>query len=219
MAIVIGDIAGQLDALRRLIDKLPKGREIICVGDLIDRGAWSPEVVQYCIDSKFTCLIGNHEDMMIDYYEKTNRYEEGMWLYNGGEATLYAYTERDIDPFPHIAWMKTLPYYVIRDNYFISHAPIIPNIRIDQPGVEAYLMWNRNNPSEIILGQEKMYVQIFGHNSHLGVRYFRHDDDDNTPFYALCIDSSLSEKITAFDPHDQKLYDEPYLSKSGDKQI
>lgn len=209
--VIIGDIHGQYSALCRLIENnIPKDEEIILVGDVIDRGMWSPECVQYCIDNKFTVVKGNHESMMVDYYEQTLLYDNGLWLYNGGRTTALSYRDRKIDWQPHVDWMKSLPYYIIRDNYFISHAPMVTNKRKDQEGVEFDLMWNREEPGSRIKGEEKAYKQVFGHMSNWGVKYFKFSFDEDASWYGLCVDSTQSKMITAYCTTDGKLYQEPY---------
>jgi hypothetical protein len=206
---IIGDIAGQFGALCRLVERAPEGEEIICLGDLIDRGPYSPEVVEYCIRNKFTCLMGNHEDMCVDYYEETRRYDSGLWLYNGGNKTRDAYHNRDIDPMPHVAWMKTLSPFVIRDNWFISHAPIPSNMRPEQPEALDQLMWNREYPGSIVKGHVG-WRQIFGHNSHWGLKQFTFNAVEDMNFYALCIDTSQDKVLTAYCTTNNKLYQEAY---------
>lgn len=63
--IIIGDVHGGFDTLRKLVDKLPQDENICFVGDLIDRGPKSVEVVDFVIDNGFDCVLGNHEDLMI----------------------------------------------------------------------------------------------------------------------------------------------------------
>ena len=111
---IIGDIHGCFDTFMALIKKLPKDAEIVLVGDLIDRGPKSKEVVQYVIDNKIDCVRGNHEQMMID--------EPSYWSLNGGHQTLVSYSDEpiglkflklDIDLFmKHSRWMDTLPIYL-----------------------------------------------------------------------------------------------------------
>jgi len=220
MAIVIGDVAGQLDALKRLIAQFPKDKEIIFVGDLVDRGPMSPQVIDFCMENKYTCLRGNHEDMMIDFYEGTHRYDIGLWEYNGGTQTRKTYMELNMDPRDkHIPWLKTLPYYVIRDNYFISHAPIVTNKTPDQPGVEGDLMWNRNHPGTWIKGQKEKMVQVFGHNSHWGVKFFKANWEREDQAYAICIDASRKDMIAAYDTEMKRLYTERYIDfEQGDPE-
>jgi serine/threonine protein phosphatase 1 len=213
--LVISDCHGQYPALRRLIeDKLPKidnPNNIIFVGDLIDRGYYSPEVVQYVINNKYKCIRGNHEDFMIDFYESTNKYDPDAWFCNGGKKTEHSYSMSLYNPRHHVEWMKTLPYYIVKDNYFISHAPVPANKSPNQKDAEFDLMWNRSNPHMKIMGYPMGMKQVFGHNSHIGVKFFNFITyEENNGWYALCIDSTTSKKITAFDTDTNKIYQEDY---------
>ncbi len=80
--IAIGDVHGMFDLLLKLIDKLPKNNELCFLGDLIDRGPESKEVVDYVRDNNHLCVMGNHEDMMLDAF--THIESENIWIYNGG---------------------------------------------------------------------------------------------------------------------------------------
>lgn len=77
--IVIGDIHGQFDHLRRLWGRLPAITEadtVVFLGDYIDRGAQSREVIEFVrglsaqIPARIVTLMGNHERMLLDAYEK-----------------------------------------------------------------------------------------------------------------------------------------------------
>jgi len=73
--LIVGDIHGCLDMLKRLVDKIrwdPGADRLIFIGDYIDRGENSKGVIDFIIelkrDSQFVqCLIGNHEQMLLDY--------------------------------------------------------------------------------------------------------------------------------------------------------
>lgn len=95
---VIGDVHGRADLLDRMRDRIasldPSGQaRRILVGDLIDRGPASAEVlktVRALSESgpgHWTCLAGNHERMMLDFLGDPVRHGLG-WLMSGGEATL-----------------------------------------------------------------------------------------------------------------------------------
>jgi len=96
---IIGDVHGEYNTLLKLIEKLPKDAEIIFVGDLIDRGAKSRQVIELIRKNNYRCVLGNHEEFMIDYgasftksYPKsTNASYMHTWYNNGGDATLYSY--------------------------------------------------------------------------------------------------------------------------------
>ena len=131
---IIGDVHGEYDTLSKLIEKLPKEAEIIFVGDLIDRGAKSREVIELVRKNNYGCVLGNHEQLMIDYgtsftktYPKsTNPCFMHTWYNNGGDATLYSYNlikytggltcvenEEEMKQFKEdIEWLKTLPLYI-----------------------------------------------------------------------------------------------------------
>jgi len=94
----IGDIHGSLESLERLFDKinpdLTRDR-LLFVGDYIDRGPQSKEVVDYIIRLKnlappgqIICLKGNHEAMFLDFLEGG---PAEMFIFNGGRATVEGY--------------------------------------------------------------------------------------------------------------------------------
>lgn len=89
---VLGDIAGQYDALMRLVAKLEDGAKIILVGDIVDRGPKSKQVVTWAMNNpNVETILGNHEHLMVDFFRETNKYREGVWINNGGQETLVSY--------------------------------------------------------------------------------------------------------------------------------
>jgi hypothetical protein len=124
---VIADIAGQYDALMRLVAKIPKDHEIILLGDLVDRGSDGDLVIEWAINNNIRSVLANHEHMMYDYY-RTHRvagpygaiyggmYDRDIWLMNGGHATYKQYTGRSGETprsahllDKHLDWIKELP--------------------------------------------------------------------------------------------------------------
>jgi serine/threonine protein phosphatase 1 len=87
MAIAIGDIHGCLEQLKQLIDKLPKDKQLVFLGDYIDRGPDSAGVISFlrALSTERDCvfLSGNHEDMMLS--------NQDLWLINGGYQALLSY--------------------------------------------------------------------------------------------------------------------------------
>lgn len=193
---IIGDIAGELDALTRLLKHCQPGRKIVCVGDIVDRGPDSKGVIELLMArTDITVLKGNHEDMMVDWWEQGERYQTGVWLRNGGLQTLHSYDERRPAAIPatHITWMRNLPTYYQSKGITVTHAPINPRLTLDEannpsqlPFDELGILWCRQEPVR------RDYFQVFGHNAHWGLRQFR---DDSGP-YAMCIDTSHSQHLT-----------------------
>ena len=92
----IGDIHGQLDALKRLIEKLDlhSTDRIIFLGDYIDRGSSGIGVIMYINELKSICqvtaLLGNHDLMMLVTIDplsskKKARKAERSWYMNHGQ--------------------------------------------------------------------------------------------------------------------------------------
>jgi hypothetical protein len=102
----IGDIHGRADLLARLhrailADAAAVGsaagaarRLVVYIGDYIDRGLQSCEVIDLLLDSALpgfeaVHLKGNHEDMLLRFLDDPAA--GPLWLANGGDATLASY--------------------------------------------------------------------------------------------------------------------------------
>jgi serine/threonine protein phosphatase 1 len=150
----VGDIHGCLGHLEQLIPMLPIDREqdlLLFIGDYIDRGSYSREVVDYVIHLRdhfcpCVCLIGNHEQMFLDYLAGR---EQPNFLYNGGAETLLSYgmgggrqvTTADLPP-GHEAFFRSLSYLYETDDYIFVHAGLKPGVPLDRQ--EPYdLIWIR----------------------------------------------------------------------------
>ena len=107
--LVVGDVHGRAGALERMLGHLAAlpagggGRDLVFLGDLIDRGPGSLRAVRLAWGSRDLAdrvlpLPGNHELMLMDVLAELEATGEagpdaGMWLVNGGEAVL-----REVDP-------------------------------------------------------------------------------------------------------------------------
>ncbi len=129
----IGDVHGEIDKLDRLLDFIREdaGRraaayKIIFLGDLIDRGPDSRAVVERAMNAvakgEALAVKGNHEELMLHAYEKTESVGVYFWAENGGDETIASYMTangvyddwRDAIDERHIKWLKALPA-MIRD--------------------------------------------------------------------------------------------------------
>lgn len=205
---VIGDIAGQYKTFMALIAKMPKGR-IVSVGDVVDRGPDSKESVEWFMNNKDHCMLrGNHEDFLIQCTRDNGVYEYSDWYDQGGLETLESFGG-SIPP-EVLAFLTTRKYFQkikIKDKwYFASHAfakkPDDLDLSTERKKME--FIWNRGKPVE----SEKYALQICGHNSHFGLRWF---SDDNNQQYAVCIDSSASKVLTGISLPSRMIYQQEYL--------
>lgn len=216
---VIGDIAGNYKTLMALIDKMPKGK-IVAVGDLVDRGPRAPEVVSYFMNNQENAiaLMGNHEHMMLDYCNSldlmntsTRSYDRGIWLMNGGNKTWNQYGQNV--PKEVLKFLATrdldLKLDIDGKTFYISHA-FVPKVGdrswdYDESDSETFKrLWNRKDP---IFTPESADVQICGHNSQMGMKYFSGPNGKQ----AICIDTSASEVLTGIHLPTMKIYQQEYI--------
>ena len=198
---VISDIAGNFKALQALLAKMPDG-QVLSVGDMIDRGPRSREVVDFFMGGGGEALRGNHEDFCLQYHCPTGRYAHDDWAWNGGTATIDSFG--GTVPGTVLEWMSGLPLYkeLSLDGklYFVSHA----FIRWDKDGLdgrEETLLWNRSIPIE----NNRYALQICGHNSQFGLRWW------GNPAYGVCIDTSRNKVLTGINLPSGKIYEQEYI--------
>ncbi|AII28520.1 putative serine/threonine protein phosphatase [Enterococcus phage ECP3] len=99
---IVSDIHGCYDELIMLLNKHWNSDEedLILLGDYVDRGSKSAEVLGFVykhILNGGTALLGNHDQMLLDFLTfpliREADYEDlsemyAMWMYNGGDKTI-----------------------------------------------------------------------------------------------------------------------------------
>jgi serine/threonine protein phosphatase 1 len=146
----IGDIHGCYESLRELIEHKIKIREsdkLILLGDYIDRGDQSREVIDYIIELKekdfdIVALIGNHESMLLDALD--NDIFLPGWIQNGGSETMISFGINSLKQLDqvYIDFFKGLQFYYLLSNFLFVHAGF--NDRISNPFDDKYhMIWSR----------------------------------------------------------------------------
>jgi len=148
----IGDIHGSYRKLCALLGHCSKHRgaaeyRIIFLGDYIDRGPNSREVVDLLIDTRsqapdqLICLRGNHEDMLLS---AVNDGDHEPWLANGGAITLASYGLGRANAIPpaHLDWFHSLPVATADQQRFFVHAGVRPGVPLQEQS-EFDLLWIR----------------------------------------------------------------------------
>jgi serine/threonine protein phosphatase 1 len=142
--IIIGDVHGHFDTLMQLLEAIAPGQndQVYFLGDLIDRGPKSAEVVEFIIDNNYPCVLGNHEEILLCTigYGKINSHNLEFWLRAGGNTTLTSYNNEI--PYHHLEWMRELPVYRDLGDIFLVHAGVHPHIPLEQQSSEQ-LCWIR----------------------------------------------------------------------------
>ena len=142
----IGDIHGCFDAFQILLHQkiqLLNSDKVILLGDYIDRGTQSKEVIDYIIDLQtkgfdIVPLLGNHEAMLLDAYE--NEELVSIWIQNGGHETLKSFNISSLNDMEakYIEFIKGLPYYYAFKEYLFVHAGF--NDSVPNPFADKYSM-------------------------------------------------------------------------------
>ena len=143
-----------MNELLSLLKKIPidyKNDTLVFVGDYIDRGPQSAEVVEYLVKLKkrepgIIFLKGNHEDMLLKYLDGTDRF---TYLLNGGQPTLDSYLNQpgrpDLHPIPseHMEFFKSLRLFYETEDYIFVHAGLRPGVALGSQDSED-LLWIRD---------------------------------------------------------------------------
>lgn len=152
----IGDIHGCVNELIQLLEKLPleSDSQIVFLGDYIDRGPDSQAVIEKVLELKkqydVVCLKGNHEAMLLDFLDDPGSSNAGLFILNGGNATLASYAGPNGQfsiPAAHEEFFRSLRLYYEIDNYFFVHAGV-PNVALNKIDAEKHgldLMWIRSS--------------------------------------------------------------------------
>ncbi len=144
--IVIGDVHGHYDTLMNLMEAIAPNQEdmVYFLGDLIDRGPQSAQVVDFVKESRYISLMGNHEQMLLDILGDGEIYGPALqaWLYSGGHSTINSYGDKGVRQ-DHIEWMRTLPTFIDLQDTWLVHAGIHPRMPIEKQTSEQFC-WIRD---------------------------------------------------------------------------
>ena len=171
--IAITDIHGELEKLNSLLSKIKTKPDDIFVfmGDYIDRGAKSKEVVDRVIKQSEThkCiyLTGSHEYAML--HSKTDDYYQFLYDNYGGPATTKSYGGFDNIMKIHGDFYSTLKFYYLTDKYLFVHAGINPDKSLENQNevdlvyIRGKFIYSKHNlPQKIIFGHtdfEKPFIR------------------------------------------------------------
>ncbi len=188
----IGDIHGRVDLLQDLHQRIeadqqgksPATLTIIYLGDYVDRGEHSKQVLDLLVDAPPPAgatplyLKGNHEQAMLEFLDAGVAVETAKaWLAYGGKETLLSYgvhVSDDTDthtahadmrrqllqylPEKHRQFLERLQLSYQIGDYFFAHAGIDPMRLLDNQDTHD-LLWIR----EPFLSSRKMYEKVVVH--------------------------------------------------------
>ncbi len=171
--IAIGDIHGCVETLKTLLQRLDDdygaSREYVFLGDYVDRGPSSKEVIDTLIEfsQDHTChfIRGNHDQMFLTYYQDNTYYE---YLNHGGAYTLESYYASCPDqkvPYKHLKFLITTKLFHEAEHWVFVHGGLPPNMTVaealaDEDVYNSFL-WTRDHLESEDNEWEKTVV--FGH--------------------------------------------------------
>jgi serine/threonine protein phosphatase 1 len=185
--IAIGDLHGQRDMLRRLLNVVqPTAADrLVFLGDYIDRGPDSCGLLSTLIalqqrfpDTVF--LRGNHDQMLLDALVEVGvrhdvrlrdicpRYQEDVGSFsdvdifysNGGRSTLASYETNKLTDIPqeHVTFLEHTRLWWLYDPFLFIHAGVQPGIPVEKQSIFT-LLWARNLPPS-----SDGTIQVVGHS-------------------------------------------------------
>ncbi len=154
MIFAIGDVHGCAYELRQLLNKLPLTPEstVVFLGDYIDRGGHSKDVVDTILDLQkqcnVVCLMGNHEAMFFNFLDNPGTERAGLFIVNGGSATLASYADDHGNyafPEEHLKFFRSLRLFYEDEHHYFVHAgvPEMPLSEIDPAVHGKKMIWIR----------------------------------------------------------------------------
>jgi serine/threonine protein phosphatase 1 len=213
--IAIGDIHGYLEPLQQLMAQLAlsSSDHVVFLGDYIDRGDQSAQVIEYLIafgkqHPQTTFLRGNHEQMLLWCLDVPEYLD--YWCKYGGAQTLQSYGLPCIAaslhqlPSSHLAWLNQTSYFLETDEYLLVHGLPQAERPLDEQSPDDYLWQHFQQQADHQSGK----VVICGHTP-----------QDQFPIQhgrSICIDTGIYRGgwLTALDVNNRQ-----YLQVNVEQQI
>jgi serine/threonine protein phosphatase 1 len=150
----IGDVHGHFRELVGLYDRLvrdadlqPERDTLVFLGDLVDGGPQTREVVAWCMAMAaryphWVFLKGNHEDLLLDalVYHSRVYGDFALWWEQGGRQTTASYPHRAAPgaapleraraaiPQAHLRWLHDRPHIHETDRHIFVHGGLRPGV-------------------------------------------------------------------------------------------
>ena len=147
---IIGDVHGCFQTFSELLKRWnPATEHLIQVGDLVDRGALTPETVELArqlseqYPESTTFLMGNHEYGLLHHFGPHGPYPS--WLSWGGRSTAEQYKRKPRLLTQHLPWLEQRPLLWQNDHVLVSHAGLadIPlTVALDRDNPDG-ILWRR----------------------------------------------------------------------------
>lgn len=190
---VISDIHGMYKPFEQLLQHWHPQDKLVILGDLIDRGPQSLEVIRKVMALKETYgeqvvfCKGNHEQLLLDFI-RSPQVSYPMYIRNGGRQTLRSFLKeapKEVKELNPIAQAKYVKEHFAKELAFLESGElytIIGNVLFTHAGFESYyadlsestdddFLWIREHYRQ---PNQTPYINVFGHTP----TYQIHRDDN-----------------------------------------
>ena len=215
---IIGDVHGCFNTLLELIKQFPtKEKSQICfVGDVIDRGLFSCDVVELIMQNDYKMVMGNHERRLLsNKFEFLNNkvpFDRSWFFGNGGEATYRSYLGQSVEfKQKHVDFLESRPVYLEFKEYktqngehlVVSHSAVgnmweLRNDKYASEEFKRHLLSGRGDEMQV-----SGIFNIYGHTPVREVKFYKNSADIDTG----CVFNEVGyDKLSALEFPSMKIY-------------
>ena len=215
---IIGDVHGCFNTLLELIKQFPnKEKSQICfVGDVIDRGLFSCDVVELIMQNDYKMVMGNHERRLLNNkFEFLNNkvpFDRSWFFGNGGEATYRSYLGQSVEfKQRHIDFLEQRPVYLEfkecknqnGEHLVVSHSAVgnmweLRNDKYASEEFKRHLLSGRGDELQV-----SGIFNVYGHTPVREVKFYKNSADIDTG----CVFNEVGfDKLSALEFPSMKIY-------------
>lgn len=214
--IIYGDVHGCLEEFKTLRAelKITKDDIEILVGDLLDRGPRSNEVLAYARENELRLILGNHEYKYLRYKKHEDKSKEtgkkNPMFFNEEKRKIYENLSKE-----DFEYLNAAPFFIKIDNVTVVHAGITNKIDLENATKKELESLTRirlldENQHTLVLGQKPFGSRFWSewYDGAQGVIVYGHEVFDNVKIdkYSFGIDTGCvyGNKLTALVIFDAK---------------
>ena len=222
---IIGDVHGCFNTLLELIKQFPnKEKSQICfVGDVIDRGLFSCDVVELIMQNGYKMVMGNHERRLLNNkFEFLNNkvpFDRSWFFGNGGEATYRSYLGQSVEfKQRHVDFLESRPVYLEFKEYknqngehlVVSHSAVgnmweLRNDKYASEEFKRHLLSGRGDEMQV-----SGIFNVYGHTPVREVKFYKNSADIDTG----CVFNEIGfDKLSALEFPSMKIYTQRNIEK------
>ena len=211
--LVLSDVHSNIFALEAIWTHEQTADMILCAGDLVDYGTHPLETLSWLIDHKAICVLGNHDQCLIETY-KNGRFSEKFippqdfkWVHHNCNNL----TPDSVDYLENLPISVSLTFdgffYIMRHHSLMGYNTVESLMQFET-------LWQQLKKPDIQNDQDKPRRFIFGHThlqrlNHLSpfcewlnpgsASYRRPHDPDKNAHYAIIQDGNIQLKTVPYD--------------------